>query len=451
MCIRDRVSTQSTGDKSQADMHAHTAPTVAPPPTSEDVQSEGSQASSSETESEDSATSQSECSTPRTPRQVCSTKFRRPRRTSAIGIADLKNLVACPAAHTTTPRSSNLASQPDYSTHSNVLLFEPGSHGLNSPRASTPAQPPASRSLAAQSPLLPTNAAGTPGANARFARLIGGLTLVCLLFLVARNIGAAPAATAPRPLIMVQPQQQVLFTGEDIQGAAPLQQAQASDSKQSLLPGHHECTEQHQTRKAALECLFMQLDLDQSAHISAHELLRIGQARRQTGQRSGRWTAAQNEAELLAIDQNNDRKVSVEEFVHHFGAKFSWDKPLFESVLAQFHEIGSSLRGVQTEKLSTALEDTSPIHSPVTRRLLEREPPMWLPAVGGFQLLTCGSANMTRTSGHDELRQTRDQLEQTTKRSTSASEILGKLLDDSGLSHYSRDLLLEAQSLLAGQ
>ena len=89
-----------------------------------------------------------------------------------------------------------------------------------------------------------------------------------------------------------------------------------------------------QARSAVLADVFYAFDLDASngslkhtvsgaesdtgGYVETSELMQLGVARQELGQKSRTWTPEKNEALLQSLDTDGDGKVSIQEFVDGF-------------------------------------------------------------------------------------------------------------------------------------
>jgi len=89
-------------------------------------------------------------------------------------------------------------------------------------------------------------------------------------------------------------------------------------------------------REAMLEILFEEFDGDRSGFVEAKELMQIGKARRELGQRDVPWTEKKTAALFEKIDADKDGKVDMGEFTAHFSASLPADREGFEAIFREF-------------------------------------------------------------------------------------------------------------------
>eukprot|EP00658_Telonema_sp_P-2_P035028 TRINITY_DN25526_c0_g1_i1.p1 TRINITY_DN25526_c0_g1~~TRINITY_DN25526_c0_g1_i1.p1 ORF type:complete len:824 (-),score=233.95 TRINITY_DN25526_c0_g1_i1:161-2464(-) len=127
---------------------------------------------------------------------------------------------------------------------------------------------------------------------------------------------------------------QFLQAAYAVSGKQPKRVERAASPKVVQSPG----TGGHRQRQSRLTQLFGMFDLDGSGMIEARELLELGRARRELGQRSGAWTEEKNNRLVRKMDVKGDGVVSCEEFVSHFSIALPEGRRQFDEVLDELVE-----------------------------------------------------------------------------------------------------------------
>ena len=98
-----------------------------------------------------------------------------------------------------------------------------------------------------------------------------------------------------------------------------------------------------QWRVLQLQKVFGQFDRDGSGFIEAAELLALGQARRELGQKQQAWTPQRN-SNLMRTMCNGEQvdKVPMEQFVRHFEAEMPHDREAFLRQIDQFERVSAA-------------------------------------------------------------------------------------------------------------
>eukprot|EP00658_Telonema_sp_P-2_P065886 TRINITY_DN55029_c0_g1_i4.p1 TRINITY_DN55029_c0_g1~~TRINITY_DN55029_c0_g1_i4.p1 ORF type:complete len:463 (+),score=113.23 TRINITY_DN55029_c0_g1_i4:235-1623(+) len=103
-------------------------------------------------------------------------------------------------------------------------------------------------------------------------------------------------------------------------------------------------------RLMALREVFERFDVDKSGRVTPDELMKLGAARRQLGQKTGVWTKVQNDKLLRTLDTDNDGACSCLEFAVSFAERLPTEAVEFRATLRQFHEVASEVAKNRDEK-----------------------------------------------------------------------------------------------------
>ena len=74
-------------------------------------------------------------------------------------------------------------------------------------------------------------------------------------------------------------------------------------------------------RRASLASIFALFDLDGGGSIEVGELLLLGKARRESGQKETAWNDGKNLHMFGMVDEDGSGTVDIEEFIHYFPKK----------------------------------------------------------------------------------------------------------------------------------
>ena len=83
----------------------------------------------------------------------------------------------------------------------------------------------------------------------------------------------------------------------------------------------------------------VQFDLDDSGEIETKELMRLGQARRKLGQKSGAWSHEKNAKLVKNMDTDGDGTVNEKEFATYFARSLPTDRNDFDEIISQFMDV----------------------------------------------------------------------------------------------------------------
>jgi len=97
-------------------------------------------------------------------------------------------------------------------------------------------------------------------------------------------------------------------------------------------------------KEFVLSLVFKEFDHDDNGNISSTELLKLGQARRSTGQKAGVWTDEQNRNLIAKMDANGDGVIDQSEFVRHFSSSLPKETQGFQTIVQQFMDIARHVR-----------------------------------------------------------------------------------------------------------
>ena len=93
-----------------------------------------------------------------------------------------------------------------------------------------------------------------------------------------------------------------------------------------LDPGRHQgrdslAAREDSLRRASLASIFALFDLDGGGSIEVGELLLLGKARRESGQKETAWNDGKNLHMFGMVDEDGSGTVDIEEFIHYFPKK----------------------------------------------------------------------------------------------------------------------------------
>ena len=94
----------------------------------------------------------------------------------------------------------------------------------------------------------------------------------------------------------------------------------------------------------ALQRVYDEFDLNGDGAVSSEEMLALGQARRDLGQKGGKWTAEQNEAMMCKMGVDQHGHVSKGHFVSYFEEELSHVPDDFARTISAFLQCARTLR-----------------------------------------------------------------------------------------------------------
>ena len=123
--------------------------------------------------------------------------------------------------------------------------------------------------------------------------------------------------------------------------AAAVEEATASGADAAVARARAEAAEAAEAtdrlhRAHRLSEVFNLFDMDDSDSIGREELLQLGRARRELGQKGGEWTEEKNDALLLSLDTDGSGDVSRLEFLRAFDASLPKEREPFDATIEQF-------------------------------------------------------------------------------------------------------------------
>ena len=93
-------------------------------------------------------------------------------------------------------------------------------------------------------------------------------------------------------------------------------------------------------------------DIDSSGYIEAPDLLRLGKARRELGQKAGEWTTSMNNALIAKMDTYGDGKVGSPNFCQYFDNILPHDMEEFEAIIECFMQVAEHTIYSEPSRLS---------------------------------------------------------------------------------------------------
>jgi len=97
-------------------------------------------------------------------------------------------------------------------------------------------------------------------------------------------------------------------------------------------------------RREILRQVFGAFDIDNNGFITDNELLLLGKARRELGQKQGEWTTEMNRTLMTRIDTDGDGRIKEIEFTRFFDDFLPRNSVDFERNVAQFFKVASAVR-----------------------------------------------------------------------------------------------------------
>ena len=94
-------------------------------------------------------------------------------------------------------------------------------------------------------------------------------------------------------------------------------------------------------RQALLRMVHKMMDDDDTGHIEAQELHRLGQARRTLGHKSGTWTKENNDKLMSKLDVSGDGNVEAKEFAVYFDKVLPLSPEEFLKIIQQFMDVAN--------------------------------------------------------------------------------------------------------------
>jgi len=97
-------------------------------------------------------------------------------------------------------------------------------------------------------------------------------------------------------------------------------------------------------REFVLSLVFREFDYNGDGHISNSELMKLGEARRSTGQKQGTWTEEMNRKLVLKMDEDGDGCINEAEFVYGFNSSLPKRMEEFQLTVRQFLDVARHVR-----------------------------------------------------------------------------------------------------------
>ena len=97
-------------------------------------------------------------------------------------------------------------------------------------------------------------------------------------------------------------------------------------------------------RVVALQRVYKEFDINCDGTVSSREMLALGQARRDLGQKGGEWTKEHNRRMMRAMKADQHDCVSMKNFVKYFNSELPHDPTEFERTIAEFLKCARAIR-----------------------------------------------------------------------------------------------------------
>ena len=96
--------------------------------------------------------------------------------------------------------------------------------------------------------------------------------------------------------------------------------------------------------------MYQEFDTDGGGDVESDELLKLGQARRRLGQKSGEWTNEMNKKLMHKIGMDRRGNLPVHNFVDFFDGSLPHDRAEFELIIEQFMACAKACRSSKLQK-----------------------------------------------------------------------------------------------------
>jgi len=110
-------------------------------------------------------------------------------------------------------------------------------------------------------------------------------------------------------------------------------------------------------RQVKLAEVFAQFDLDGGGSIDSTELMQLGEARRELGQKDDEWTEERNAKLVESLDSDGDGRVSCTEFVEHFERGMPKAQDEFGAVVEEFLAAARECRESKCKEQQAGLQE----------------------------------------------------------------------------------------------
>ena len=105
------------------------------------------------------------------------------------------------------------------------------------------------------------------------------------------------------------------------------------------------------SRQEMLRSVHQAMDVDNSGYIEAAELMLLGQARRELGHKSGKWTAEMNRRLVSKLDTSHGGRIESVEFCGYFDRTLPESKSQFEAIIEQFTAAASHVSAAASQEV----------------------------------------------------------------------------------------------------